>query len=127
MGKSKKSCREKKKSLKSEEEEVDTSTEEDSAKEQRKYKPYFVSDYNRRMRTVVSATGNFCDTEADLTAEHIIFNCPAYAIERLLHIEKLIQIYENSESVPRAVQDVLRNTKTYLALCNFIHSTVKEI
>ncbi|CAG5000642.1 unnamed protein product [Parnassius apollo] len=31
-----------------EEEEVNTSTEEDSVKEQRKYKPYFVSDYNRR-------------------------------------------------------------------------------
>ncbi|CAG4969897.1 unnamed protein product [Parnassius apollo] len=31
-----------------EEEEVDTSAEEDSEKEQRKYKPYFVSDYNRR-------------------------------------------------------------------------------
>ncbi|KPI97670.1 hypothetical protein RR46_07417 [Papilio xuthus] len=31
-----------------EEEEVDTSTDEDSEKEQRKYKPYFVSDYSRR-------------------------------------------------------------------------------
>ncbi|CAG4948704.1 unnamed protein product [Parnassius apollo] len=29
-------------------EEAGTSTEEDSEKEQRKYKPYYVSDYNRR-------------------------------------------------------------------------------
>ncbi|CAK1580628.1 unnamed protein product [Parnassius mnemosyne] len=39
-----------------EEEEIDTSTEEDPDKEQRKYKPYFVSDYNRReaLRTLSS-------------------------------------------------------------------------
>ncbi|KPJ04890.1 hypothetical protein RR46_01242 [Papilio xuthus] len=88
---------------------------------------YRLNAHLSRMKIVASATCSFCHTESDQTAEHIIFDCPAYAIVRLLLIEELMQVYENSESVPRALQDILRNTDTYLALYNFIHHTVKEI
>lgn len=80
-----------------------------------------------RMKIISSSLCNLCNSELDQTADHIVFSCPAFRIERLLLVEDLINIYRKPENVPRALNVILRNVDTYTPLFKFVLRSVKEI
>lgn len=76
-----------------------------------------------RMKIITSPVCTNCDLGTDQTLDHIIFECPAYALQRIPLIDKLLEIYKTPASIPRDTQGLLENYSTYIALYKFIDST----
>lgn len=75
-----------------------------------------------RMNIIASPTCTSCNSGSDETLDHIIFNCPAYALERIPLIGELLEIYNTPASIPRNTHGLLENQNTYTALYKFINS-----
>lgn len=76
-----------------------------------------------RMNRMTSPICTSCDIGSDQTLDHIFFVCPAYAMQRILLIDELLEEYKTPASIPRDTQALLENYRIYTALYRFIDKT----
>lgn len=66
-----------------------------------------------------------CTTNSEDSIEHIVFECRAFSIDRLVLVSELSDILNNDPS--RHLQDLLANKLCYPALYKYIKNTVQTI
>lgn len=79
-----------------------------------------------RMKMIDSPLCDVCGIE-DQTLDHIIFNCTSFSIQRLLLMDKLLDIFTKAESIPRSIQQLLQFEEAYIPIFEYIHNTLGDI
>ncbi|XP_059046719.1 uncharacterized protein LOC131842205 [Achroia grisella] len=79
-----------------------------------------------RMKMVSSPICDYCSADEDQSLDHLFFECQHFAIQRLIFIDKLINIYDKME-IPRSIQNLLKNTETYKPIFEYVRTTFQDI
>lgn len=82
-----------------------------------------------RMHIINNSRCHHCGAE-DADLDHVILKCSSFNIQRLILVSELSELNDSdieNESVPRCVQELLRNKKYFIVLYKYICNTVEKI
>lgn len=80
----------------------------------------------KKIKIISSDTCEHCKTETG-TLDHLILQCPAFSVQRLLLIDGLLKIYKTSKDIPRLLPSILQNINVYTEIYKFIICTLEEM
>ena len=79
-----------------------------------------------RIKINSSPNCTHCNNNSIQTLDHIFFDCPTFALSRMLFIDRLLSIYKKTEDIPRSLPQLLKNNACFYPIYEYIVSTIGD-
>lgn len=80
-----------------------------------------------RIHIIASPDCTYCNSNDPETLHHVFFDCPSFALSRIVFIDRLLDIYKIPEDIPRSLPELLGNRDCFKPIYEYIISTVGDI